>query len=255
MAWGDLVLVSIAPAIMAIVLVFRANAANCAGNDDSPPMAPEMLRAEISTFRLLTFVPLIALAWALFALIAGEGGYREVDDEIEMRAERFFWVVPALFVALLYGSLLQDVYFRRKGPEVYPFPTESGYAIRRLAEPSWYLWLACVFAVVTTLQTQSLYVSIAPPRMTVGTLFSLRSRSYEFGDVAFVRTAPGFRTPMGSIKRKKMIAVGFSDGSVWSTIDIPTELAAWQVERVAHVVSSGAGIAIERKKSLSGSGR
>jgi hypothetical protein len=43
-------------------------------------MATELSQAEISTFRWLTFVPLIALAWALFALIAGEGGYRELGD-------------------------------------------------------------------------------------------------------------------------------------------------------------------------------
>jgi hypothetical protein len=184
------------------------------------PFGSGLLRHNVYRFRSVMFLLTLGLSWFAITSWAAHGGFREIGEAIELRAYPAAWIGPAGFLALGISSLIQDAYFSRHGPTVYPLATNTVSRDTRLADPTWQVLLAYGLASLAILQLQNFYVIVSPARFSIGPLFRMTERGYSYDQVTFVRTAPKFERSIGSgFILGPSISIGFKDGSQWTTKD------------------------------------
>jgi hypothetical protein len=194
-------------------------------SDDVVPERKFNIVDLLSLFLLFSIVPLLGYAWFILIQALTTNHSQTGNTIITLEPEPAFWMLGALFLAIIGAALPADLVARQLLKERYEALMLQ--SLRRNKRFSKYRYsprllpymnvLVAALAIAIAVLGSDWYVRFNQDSIVINPLLSFRERTYQYSDVAEIATIARFKAPNGNLKPRPHIATRFVDDWWWTS--------------------------------------
>lgn len=202
---------------------------------------------------LVVVVPVGFLLWFGLRALGSAHASLLPSAEIQWVTGRYYWAIPALFLAITLMLPLFTWVARRLLGERYAEymayqQLRSGMDVVRVAN------MLCTSVAIASAVFIFLgldwSVRVEPDGLVVNRYLGVGEERYAFADVRAIRTAPALIAPNGNRVPRREFVVVLDGGRSWSTNNVLSDTSLQEKQRLAAILCERSGVRVEEVEVL-----